>query len=133
MQYSKEQTKDNKGLHTRFQLSGGKFTLTGGKDKVDDNINMLSSFIGWFRIFKQDYVIDVYRFYQNTTNHLNKYKSVFKFKVLATGKNYVPFADLYAVDIVPSQENRKEMELIIQFRYNLKNQEDFQIIRKIIV
>ena len=133
MDFSKENTKYNKGLHTRFKIIDGKFGLIGGKYNVDDNVSMLSDFIGWFRIFKQDYVIDVYRFYQNTTNHLNKFKNIFKYKVMAVGKDYVPFANFYAVDIVPNSINRKEVEMIIQFRYNLKDETSYQIIRKIVL
>lgn len=123
----------NKGLPTRFQLVDGKFQLIGGTKKVDDNVSMLLSFIGWYRIFTQDYVIDAYQFFQNTTSYIYQFKNILRLRVMDIGKKYVPFANFHAVDIPVDYTNRKETTLHIQFQYKLKNVEEYQIIKKVII
>lgn len=133
--YLKEQYENqNKGLPMRFQLTpSGSFELIGGKRKVDDNVSMLLAFVGWFRIFTQDYVINAYQFFQNTTSYLFQFKNVLRLKILEIGKRYVPFAKFYSVDIPLGYQNRKETTIFIQFRYRLKNVEEYQTIKRIIV
>lgn len=125
----------NKGLPTRFNLVGGKFELVGGTKKVDDNVSMLLCFVGWFRIFKQDYVIDAYQLYQNTTSFLYYFKNIIRLKILDIGKRYVPFAKFSAVDIPNNYMDRKRTEILVEFRYNLKSVDDadnVQVIKKLI-
>ena len=127
------ESKYNMGLNTRFKLNNGKIELKGGTEKVDDNIVMLMSFINWFRTYKQDYVIDVYRFYQNTTNNLFKYKNVLRLSILNLGDNHVPFAKFNAVDIPIDYTNRKTANLIINYSYNLISVQRENTIKKILI
>lgn len=114
----------NKGLPTDFKLVNGKFLLTSGTDKVDDNVTMLLGFIGWFRLYKQDYVINAYRFYQNTTNYLIKYKNTLRLSVLDIGDKYLPFAKFVAVDLPIDPKDRKRTTLHISFSYNIPTPND---------
>ena len=109
----------NKGLPTKLLLNDGKFVLTSGTDKVDDNVSMLLCFVGWFRFYKQDYVINAYRFYQNTTNYLLKYKNTLRLSVLDIGNRYVPFAKFNSVDLPIDRADRKSTTLYISFSYNI--------------
>lgn len=111
----------NKGLPTRFKITDGKFELLGGKDKVEDNVAMLLCFVGWFRIFKQDYVINAYQLYQNTTTFLYYFKNILRLKIMDIGARYVPFAKFTAVDIPINYTDRKRTEILIEFSYNLSN------------
>ena len=124
----------NKGLRTDFRLSeSGGFLLSGGKDKVDNNVTMLLSFIGWFRLYTQEYVINVYQFHQNTTSYLYQFKNIIRLSILDIGKKYLPFANLTSVDIPINYSNRKETDVVIQFKYKLRNIEEYQTIKKIIL
>lgn len=124
----------NKGLPTRFQLSdNGSFQLIGGRAKVDDNVSMLLCFVGWFRLFTPDYVINAYQFLQNTTSYLFQFKNILRLKILEIGKKYVPFARFSAVDIPLNYQNRKETTIYIEFQYRLKNVDDYQTIKRIIL
>ena len=123
----------NKGLPTRFNLVNGKFQLKGGKDKVDDNVAMLLSFIGWYRLYTQDYVIDAYQFFQNTTSYLYQFKNILRLRVMDIGKRYVPFANFYAVEVPIDYSNRKESSVHIQFQYKLKNVQEYQTIKRVIL
>jgi len=126
----------NKGLPTRFQLTeGGAFMLIGGRKKVDDNVKMFLNFTNWFRIFTQDYCLGYYanRFVQNTSSYLFQFKNILRLKILEVGKKYIPFANFYAVDIPLDPTNRKETTIFIQFQYKLKNVDDYQIIKKVII
>ena len=134
MYLNKKYENQNKGLPTRFVINqSGGFGLVGGKAKVDDNVIMLLAFIGWFRLFKHDYVINVYNFYQNTTAYLYQFKNILRLQVMDIGKRYVPFAKLYAVDVPVQYNERKETSINIQFKYNLSEVEEYQTIKKIIL
>lgn len=126
-------TKYNTGLPTRFALQDGKFLLIGGTEKVDDNISMLLSFVGWFRFYLQDYVINAYKFYQGTSNYLFKYKNVLRLKILDIGNRYVPFAKFNAVDIPVDYNDRKSATLMINFSYNLRSVQRQQTIKRVII
>jgi len=126
-------TKYNKGLPTHFKLENGRFALVGGTDKVDDNISMLLAFIGGFRLYTQDYVIDAYRFYQNTTNYLFKYKNIIRLKILDLGNRYVPFANFNAVDLPIDYGDRKSTSIYINFSYKLKNVNEQKTIKRVII
>lgn len=127
------ETKYNLGLPTRFQLQNGKFLLVGGTPKVDDNVSMLLAFVGWYRLYTQDYVIDAYRFYQNTTNYLFKYKNIIRLKILDIGVRYVPFAKFTAVDIPIDFTDRKSTSIQINFSYKLRNVQQQRTIKRVII
>ena len=133
--YLKEQYESqNIGLTTRFQLTAeGGFQLVGGKQKVDDNVSMLLCFVGWFRLFTQDYCINAYQFLQNTTSYLFQFKNILRLQILDIGKRYVPFAKFNSVDIPINNADRKESTIHIQFKYKLKNVEEYQTIKRIIL
>ena len=46
---------------------------------------------------------------------------------------YVPFARFNAVDIPLNYQNRKETTIYIEFQYRLKNVDDYQTIKRIIL
>lgn len=123
----------NMGLPTRFRLEGGKFGMLGGKPKVDDNCSMFLEFTDWFRIFKQDYVMGVGRFIQNTTTFLHRYKNIFKLQTLNAGRKYIPFANLYAVDIPTNYSNRKEATIYLEYHYKLEGTREKQTIKKVVL
>ena len=124
----------NLGLPTHFQLVEGKITLTGGDRKVDNNLRMFLNFAGWFRIFKQDYCIDVYSFYQTTTSHIYQFRNVFRLKVLDAAEKHIPFAKMHSADLVSDASTRKEATLFLQYRYNLKAAtNEVQTIKKIVI
>jgi hypothetical protein len=49
------------------------------------------------------------------------------------GKRYVPFANFYAVDVPVDYTSRKETTLHIQFQYKLKNVQEYQTIKRVIL
>lgn len=134
MQLENQPEKQNKGLPMRFVLTNkGSFELIGGTRKVDDNVSMLLAFIGWFRLYTQDYVINAQKFVQNTTSYLVQFKNTLRLQVADIGKRYVPFAKFRAVDIPINYGSRKEITIYIQFKYSLKNIESYKTIKRIIV
>ena len=111
----------NLGLATNFRLIGGKFELTGGTEKVDDNVTMLLRFVKHFRIYKQDYVIDLYRYYQGSTNSIFRYKNTLRLSIFDIGTRHVPFATFTAVDIPIDYTNRRAVTITIRFSYRLRD------------
>lgn len=130
---TEQHEKQNLGLPTHFQLtSSGAFLLEGGKAKVDNNVSMFLAFAGWFRIFTQDYVINIYPYLQNTTAYLFRFKNILRLNILEAGKKYVGFANFIATDIPIDYQNRKETSVHIEFAYRLKNIEERQTIKRVI-
>ena len=123
----------NMGLPSHFQLTNGRFTLIGGTDKVDDNIAVYMNFIGWFRFFLPDFILNVNSFLQNTTNFLNKYKNIVRLNCLEIGAKYFPFCSFYSVDFPVDYTDRKNVTMYIQYQYKLRNAQRMQTIKKIIV
>ena len=122
------------GLPMRLTLTDqGSFRLIGGKPKVDDNVGMLLAFVGWFRLYTQDSVLNAYRYLQNTTAYLYQFKNILRLQIMDIGKKYVPFANFKAVDIPQSYQNRKETTIYIQFSYKLRNTEEYQTIKRVIL
>lgn len=127
------ETKYNMGLPSRFSLQDGKFMLVGGVDKVDDNVGMFLGFVGWFRLYKQFYCIDAYQFYQNTTNYLFKYKNILRLRIMQVGETSVPFARFTAVDIPINYQDRKSTTIYINFSYNLRDVQQSNTIKRVII
>lgn len=127
--------KENNGLSTRFELVNGSFRLMSGENKVDDNMSMFLNFIGWFRFFKQDYSLNIHRFYQSNTNNLFKYKNILRLSVSQLGVKHIPFATINAVDIPIDYNDRKRAGLYISYKYNLKDVDNSSnnVIRRILV
>lgn len=124
----------NKGLPTHFQLVDGRITLSGGDAKVDDNLRMFLHFAGWFRLFKQDYCMDVHSFIQATTSYVYRYRNVLRLKIMDSAEKHIPFAKLHSADLVVNNLNRKETSLFMQYKYNLKaSTNEIQTIKKILV
>jgi hypothetical protein len=110
-------SKYNKGLPSNFELVGGKIVLTGGPEKVDDNITFWISFIGWFRIFRPQFVLNVYQFYQNTTSYLYQFKNNFRLSVLDSAPDNVPNAEFTAVDLSQEPADRRQLGILLRFTY----------------
>lgn len=109
----------NKGLPSNFQLVNGKFQLIGGRPKIDDNVRMVVCFFGWFRYFTPDFVVNFYKFYQQTTSYVNQYKNVFRLRTLQAVEKYIPFAEFYTVDVTSDYGDRKKLNIFFQYRYRL--------------
>lgn len=123
--------KQNKGLSTGFKLSGGKIGLIGGMTKVDDNVTMLLKFVKHFRIYKQDYIIDLYRYYQGSTNSIFRYKNTLRLSIFDIGSRHVPFANFTAVDIPIDYTNRRSVMVTIRFSYQLRDADKMNTLKRI--
>lgn len=121
----------NKGLPTNFELVNGKFGLIGGKPKIDDNVRMVVCFFGWFRYFTPDFVVNFYKFYQQTTSYVNQYKNVFRLRTLQAVAKYIPFGEFYTVDVLSNFNERKKLSIVFQYRYRLDSSDVFQTVKVI--
>lgn len=133
MNLTEQFNSQNMGLPQRMKVVDGKIALVGGKEKVDDNVSMLLSFVGWFRIFSQDYVINPYEFLQNTTSYLYRYKNILRLQIMSIGRKYLPFAKFRAVDVPIDYANRKDTTIFIEFGYNLGDVEEYKTVKKVII
>jgi hypothetical protein len=122
----------NTGLPSNFRLVNGKFETIGGKPKVDDNLRMLIGFSSHFRVFTPGYIIGIYRFYQNTTNFIFSYKNVFRLRILEAARKYIPYGDFRSVDIPIDYSKRKEIAVLINYRYRLEKEDAFSTIKVLV-
>ena len=118
----------NMGLPTDFKLVAGKFALTGGTEKVDDNMRMMVAFIGWFRLFLPDFVFNVLSLYQRTSNFIIRYKNFFRLNISRTINKYAPNVDLSTLDILTSSDDRKALGILLQYKYKLDKKSQYKVV-----
>lgn len=109
----------NKGLPTNFRLSNGKHVLTGGVAKIDDNLMMFLAFIGWFRVFSNEFVANILWLHQKTTNQLLVYKSLFRLNFLRSAQDAVPNAEFTNVDFPINFKDRRQLTIDVQYKYKI--------------
>ena len=109
----------NKGLATSFTLEEGSFKLTSGKEKADDNVLMLFAFMGWFRIFSQDFCVNTFFLFQRNYDYINRYKSSLKLQILQTANKYLPFIKMNSVEFSQKKKGDKSIYMETSFSYNL--------------
>jgi hypothetical protein len=121
--------KYNKGLATTFYIVDGKFLLTGGQGKVNDNIKFVFYFLGWFRIFSQDFVPPLLKLVQSLTSYVNKYKNLYRYKMLVIFNKYIENATVESIDFPVDLKDRKILVVEIQYRYKLSTKNDIVAVR----
>lgn len=109
----------NIGLPTNFYIKDGKFFMQGGVDKVNDNLRMIILFLGWFRIFTQDFISGLLLLYQKDTSYIFKYKSMFRLNFINLCAKYAPNANVYGMDIPFDPLDRKSLFIDVQFTHKL--------------
>lgn len=119
----------NRGLATTFGLVNGRVQLTGGEAKAENNVQMLLTFLPWFRLQMPDYIPDVLWAYQKNSSVVARYKNVFRLKLLRAADKHCPFVEVDAVDSPIDPVNRRGLVLDIQFRYRLDPESRFRAVR----
>ena len=119
----------NKGLATNFGLVNGRVQLTGGEAKAEDNVQMLLTFLPWFRMLLPYYIPDVLWAYQRNSSVVARFKNIFRLKVLRAMAKYCPFVEVGSVDSPVDPTNRRGLILDIQFRYRLDPESRFRAVR----
>ena len=110
----------NRGLATNFTLTKGKFTLSSGEDKVDDNINMFFYFFGFFRVYLKDFAINVYFIFQRNAEIVRSRKNFLQLQILDAVNKYAKFVKLEAVEFPETFNSKmKSIGISIQYGYNL--------------
>lgn len=109
----------NKGLSTTFQLAEGRFGLISGVEKSSDNIRMLLSFNGFFRVYYEDFVPEILWLLQKPVSMLNIYRTIILGGLVTVFNKYLPNLRATKIDVVYSYNNRKEYILDIQYTHNV--------------
>lgn len=109
----------NTGLATTFYLKNGKFVLSSGEAKAEDNLSMLFIFSNWFRIFSSDYILNTLRFHQRVTTYVLKHKNVFRVKIMNSINKYCLGVKAYSVDLNRAKNNNKAYYIDVQYTYSL--------------
>lgn len=110
----------NYGLPSTFSLDeNGAFRMVGGTAKADNSAQMMVQFIGWFRIFKQDFCVPILWLWQQPTGFVFQYKNFAKLKFAEVMEKYCPFIKPKAVDMPINPSDRREMTIDVQYSYKL--------------
>lgn len=136
---SRYDSSKNVGLPSRFTLAytgvdnlGNPvkgFLLVGGEKKAEDSVNMMVSFIGWFRIYKQDFVPDVLWMLQKPTSILHTFKTLILGKLLRAFDKHVPFIRVEKINVVYDLRDRKQLGIVLQYYYKLTPTHKLRLIR----
>ena len=101
------------GLSHKFKLTEGKFTLTSGVPKSVENLNFFMSFIGWFRLYAEDYVPDVMWMLQKPNTAISTNKVLLLGKLTTTIIEYLKDINLLRIDF--GFVSRKEVSLTVEY------------------
>lgn len=112
----------NKGLPYKFTLDNGKFLLIGGADKARDNLLFMLSFIGWFRIYFPDYIIDIDFLVQKNTSRVQSFKTFLLGRIQTALSKYLPFISIESINSVYEYNNRKGFGLVVTYSYDLESE-----------
>jgi hypothetical protein len=88
----------NLGLDYTTPLKEGKFLLYGGVEKVQKNVWFFMSFIGWFRVYYEDYVPDILPLVQKPISYIQTFKVLILGRLKATVVKYLPDIALNSLD-----------------------------------
>lgn len=106
-----------------------KFNLFGGVDKANDNITMMLGFIGWFRIYHQDFVPDLLDLVQKPTSFVYNLKTIITAKLQSTIVKYIPEIQLEGINMVYDYRDTKLFTISVNYGYGLKDDENFTVVR----
>jgi len=77
------------GLSHKFTIVGGKFGFTSGAEKATDDLHFYLAFIGWFRVYAEDFPADILSLIQKPTSYLETIKVMLLGRILNGLRKYV--------------------------------------------
>lgn len=121
----------NVGLTTNFNLVDGKFQLVGGEAKCQDNMRMIMYFVGWFRLAVPDYPVNMVWLLQKPASYINTFKNVYLNQFIDVARKYAPNISVQKSNInySPNGDNRRQLEIAIEYIYKIQPKETFQFIQ----
>jgi hypothetical protein len=121
----------NTGLTSNFSITpNGAFMLQGGVPKAEDNVTVLVAFIGFKRVYYQDFCIDILWLMQAAVSTVIQYKAYIGAMFSTTFRKYCPFLTLIgAVPTYSPEIGRKEIGISVVYNYNLPSVESTPIVR----
>ena len=114
---------NNKGLAYNFRLLEGSFELTGGTEKVERNTYMWLSFLGWFRVYYEDFVPGVLTLLQRPASSIESSKILILGRLQDSVRKYLPEIDVQQLNLERTAD-RKNYVLGLKYRYNLERETD---------
>lgn len=106
-----------KGLSHKFAPVNGKFVFTSGTQKATEALHFFLGFIGWFRVYAEDYPPDVLWLIQKPTSLLGTLKTLILGKLLGSVRKYLPHILVKSCNFAPTLEDRKVYVLSLDFAY----------------
>jgi hypothetical protein len=111
---------NNVGLPYDFRLKDGKFELTGGTEKAEKNMFMWLNFMGWFRVYFEDFVPDILRLLQKPASFLEAAKVLLLGRLQDSAITYLPDIDIQEMNIEKLSGSRKDYVIGMKFAYKLE-------------
>ena len=90
---------------------------------------MLFGFIGWFRIYYQDFVPQLLELLQSPTSIVYSMKSILIGKLKTIISNYIPEIRVAGISMVYDYRDRKLFTLAVDYSFQLEEQENFTVVR----
>lgn len=109
----------NVGLMSSFNIVNGKFELTGGVVKCQDNVRMLIAFGGWFRLMKPDFCVNLFWLIGKPTSWVATFKTVILGRFSIAAQKYATFIKIQKANVFSNPANRKEITIGIEYTYTL--------------
>lgn len=106
-----------------------KFQLIGGSKKADDNVTMMLGFIGWFRVYYQDFVPQVLELIQKPTSTVYSLRSIIVGKLRKSINKYIPIINVKGVSMVYDYRDKKLFTIALDYDFNLEERDTFTVVR----
>lgn len=121
----------NIGLPANFSLENGSFKLIGGTTKVQDNVTLFMAFVGWFRVYAQDFCPDIWWIFQKPVAVVLAKKTMIYGMFLIPFMKYMPFANSEKIVLSYDYADRKKFMLSLLYTYNLEPESPLHTIKYI--
>lgn len=104
------------GLSHKFTLKDGRLQFTTNTQKATDDLHFFLGFIGWFRVYSEDFPPDVLWLIQKPVSLLTSVKTLLIGRLLNAVRKYLPVIQVNSCNFTNNQE-RKVWVLGIEFAY----------------
>ena len=116
-------------VQTSTTVRNSKFELFGVSKKANDNITMMLGFIGWFRLYYQDFVPEVLDLLQKPTSLVHNMKSIIIGKMKKVVTKYISEINVTGVSMIYDYRDRKLFTITLDYGFNLEEEENFTVVR----
>jgi hypothetical protein len=115
----------NRGISHKFTLNNGRFEMKGGTEKVTDNLYFTLQFVGFFRIYYPDFVLNLSWLLQKTSSRIGAFKTLVLGNVKKSLDKYFPTVKIDGINTIYKYNDRKGFGIAITYSFRLEQETQY--------